>query len=273
LAKIFIMPKIVLVTGASSGLGQSIAEYLVTKNYKVYGTSRQPKLEEKNGVLFKALDVRSAESIKHCIDSVLVENNTIDILINNAGVGITGPMEEIPIDEAKAHFDTNFFGSLQVINTVLPHMRAQKNGLIINITSIAAHMGLPFRGLYSASKGALAKVTESYRMELRQHHIKMVNLAPGDFATNIASGRFHSPLKEGSPYYKNYKMSLDLMDEDVDSGKDPIIMAKKVHSIIQTSQPKVNYKSGAFLQCFSVTLKQILPQKLFERILLKHYKL
>jgi len=267
------MPKVVLVTGASSGLGQSIAEYLVTKNYKVYGTSRQPKTNEKNGVLFVPLDVRSDDSIKACIHNIITENNSIDILINNAGVGITGPMEEIPIEEARAHFDTNFFGPLQVINTVLPYMRKQKSGLIINITSIAAHMGLPFRGLYSASKGALAKATEAYRMELKQHHIKMVNLAPGDFATNIASGRFHSPLKEDSAYFKDYKNSLDLMDADVDSGEDPIKLAKKVYSIIQKSQPKVNYKSGAFLQCFSVNLKHILPQKLFEKILLKHYKL
>jgi short-subunit dehydrogenase len=267
------MPKVVLVTGASSGLGQSIAEYLVTKNYKVYGTSRQPKAIEKNGVLFKSLDVRHSDSIQQCIEAVISDEGQIDILINNAGVGITGPMEEIPIDEAKAHFDTNFFGPLQVINTVLPYMRKQKSGLIINITSIAAHMGLPFRGMYSASKGALAKVTESYRMEIKQHHIKMVNLAPGDFATNIASGRFHSPLRDNSPYHKDYKKSLELIDEDVDTGKDPIILAQKVHSIIQTSRPKVNYKSGAFLQCFSVTLKHILPQKLFEKILLKHYKL
>jgi short-subunit dehydrogenase len=267
------MPKVVLVTGASSGLGQSVAEYLATKNYTVYGTSRQPKKLENNGVWFKSLDVRYADSIKQCIESVISDEGRIDILINNAGVGITGPMEEIPVEEAKAHFDTNFFGPLQVINTVLPFMRKQKNGLIINITSIAAHMGLPFRGMYSASKGALAKVTESYRMELKQHHIKMVNLAPGDFATNIASGRFHSPLKDNSPYHEDYKKSLDLMDEDVDSGEDPVILAKKIYNIIQESNPKVNYTSGAFLQCFSVTLKHLLPQKLFEKILLKHYKL
>ena len=110
-------------------------------------------------------------------------------------------------------------------------------------------------------------------MELKQFNIKMVNLAPGDFATNIANGRFHSPLKKDSPYYDNYKKSLDLMDEDVDKGENPIKLAQKVYQIIQTSNPKVNYKSGAFLQCFSVTLKHILPQKLFEKILLKHYKL
>lgn len=267
------MPKVVLVTGASSGLGQAIAEYLAKHHYRVYGTSRHPKSDEINGVKFKALDVTKPETIKTCINEIMAAESQIDILINNAGVGITGAMEEIPVNEAKSHFNTNFFGPLTVINTALPFMRKQQSGLIINITSIAAHMGLPFRGMYSASKSALAKVTEAYRMELKEFNIKMVNLAPGDFATNIAQGRFHSPLKTESPYYDNYKTSLDLMDEDVDKGENPIKLAKKVHYIIQKSNPKVNYKSGAFLQCFSVTLKHILPQKLFEKILLKHYNL
>ncbi|MBS3739497.1 SDR family oxidoreductase [Mesohalobacter halotolerans] len=267
------MPKVVLVTGASSGLGQAIAEYLVKQNYTVYGTSRHPKSDEVNGVHFLSLDVTEPDSIKSCIDKIISKEKHLDILINNAGVGITGPMEEVPQNEAKAHFNTNFFGPLNLINTVLPFMRKDKQGLIINITSIAAHMGLPFRGMYSASKSALAKATEAYRMELKQFNIKMVNLAPGDFATNIASGRFHSPLQKDSPYYTNYKSSLELMDEDVDKGENPIKLAKKVHQIIQHSQPKVNYRSGAFLQCFSVTLKHILPQNLFEKILLKHYKL
>ncbi len=267
------MSKTVLVTGASSGLGQSIAEYLAENGYKVYGTSRHPKQKEKNGVSFKALDVRSQESIDQCIKDIISESQQIDVLINNAGIGITGPLEEIAINEAQAHFDTNFFGPIRVINAVLPFMRAQKQGLIINITSIAAHMGLPFRGMYSASKGALATLTESYRMELKPFNIKMLNLAPGDYATNIAQGRYHSPLKDNSPYYQYYKTSLDLMDEDVDKGEDPIKLAKKVHQLIQKNNPKVNYASGAFLQCFSVTLKRILPEKIFEKILLKHYKL
>lgn len=267
------MPKVVLVTGASSGLGQAIAEYLAQKEYLVYGTSRHPKSKKINGVIFKALDVRDPESVENCIQSIIAEQQQIDILINNAGVGITGAMEEIPQTAAKTHFDTNFFGPLNVINTTLPFMRKQNSGLIINITSIAAHMGLPFRGMYSASKSALSKVTEAYRMELKAFGIQMVNLAPGDFATNIAGGRFHSPLKKESPYYKAYKQSLDLMDENVDKGENPIKLAKKVYQIIQSSKPKVNYTSGEFLQCFSVTLKHILPQKLFEKILLKHSKL
>jgi NADP-dependent 3-hydroxy acid dehydrogenase YdfG len=267
------MSKIVLITGASSGLGQAVSEFLVQKNYTVYGTSRNPKFPTKNGVIFKALDVTNSESISKCIEEIISEAGKIDILVNNAGVGITGPLEEIAVDKAKTHFDTNFFGTLNVINSVLPYMRAERQGFIINITSIAAHMGLPYRGLYSASKAALAKVTEAYRMELKEFNIKMVNLAPGDFATNIAQGRYHAPLKEDSPYYHNYKMSLDLMDADVDKGENPVKLAKSVYSIINTSSPKVNYTSGAFLQCFSVTLKHILPQKLFEKILLKHYKL
>jgi len=267
------MPKVVLVTGASSGLGRAIAEFLAKKNYVVYGTSRQPKSKKINGVIFKALDLKDLQSIQNCIKNIIAEQQTIDILINNAGVGITGPMEEVPLDEAKSHFDTNFFGPLNVINTVLPYMREQNQGMVINITSIAAHMGLPFRGMYSASKSALAKATEAYRMELKQFNIHMVNLAPGDFATNIASGRFHSPLHEDSPYYDNYKTSLDLMDEDVDKGENPTKLAQEIYKIIQNTKPKVNYTSGAFLQCFSVTLKHILPQKLFEKILLKHYKL
>ena len=267
------MPKIVLVTGASSGLGQSIAEYLASKDFIVYGTSRNPKQNKKNSVFFKSLDVRSQDSVQKCVEDIISENGHIDILVNNAGVGITGPIEEVIIEQAQAHFDTNFFGPIRVINAILPFMRKQKKGMIINITSIAAHMGLPYRGFYSASKGALARLTESYRMELKPFNIKIMNLAPGDFATNIAQGRYHSPLKENSPYYENYKFSLDLMDQDVNKGEDPIKLAKKVYSLIQKSDPKVNYASGAFLQCFSVTLKRLLPEKLFEKILLKHYKL
>ena len=107
-------------------------------------------------------------------------------MINNAGAGITGPLEETPITEMKHNFDTNFFGPIQMINVVLPYMRNQNTGLVINITSIAGYMGLPFRGIYSATKGALELITEAYRIELKEFNINMSNIAPGDFNTNIA---------------------------------------------------------------------------------------
>ncbi|MGB1309544.1 MAG: SDR family NAD(P)-dependent oxidoreductase, partial [Oceanihabitans sp.] len=207
------------------------------------------------------------------VQEVITEQNKIDILINNAGVGITGPIEEIPDTEIKANFETNFFGPIKVIKAVLPQMRKQQSGLIINITSIAGYMGLPYRGVYSASKGALEIITESFRMEIKDFNIQMTNIAPGDFATNIASGRFHAPVKQNSPYKNTYGNSLKLMDQHVDAGKDPMLMAKAVYKVINTKQPKVHYKVGEFMQKFSIVLKRILPDKVYEKLLLNHYKL
>jgi short-subunit dehydrogenase len=267
------MQNIVLITGASSGIGKSIGEYLAKFNYKVYGTSRHPKHQELNGIHFLQLDVTQTESVEGAIRTLIEKEGQIDFLINNAGVGITGPLEEIPELEQKKVFDTNYFGPLRVINAVLPYMRSKKSGYILNITSIAGHMGLPFRGLYSASKGALELTTEAYRMELKAFGIKVTNIAPGDFATNIAAGRYHAPIRDNSPYKQVYEKSLKLMDEHVDHGKDPNLMAKSVHAIMQKSNPKIHYKVGDFTQKMSVFLKHILPDKVFENLLLKHYKL
>ena len=151
-------------------------------------------------------------------------------------------------------------------------MRKQNNGLIINITSIAGYMGLPYRGVYSASKGALELLTEAFRMELKDFNIKMTTIAPGDFATNIAAGRFHAAVNPNSPYTK-YKAVLNDIDEHVDNSGDPIEVAKKVYQVINTKNPKVHYKVGAFMQKFSVVLKRILPDTMYEKLLLNHYKL
>ena len=152
-------------------------------------------------------------------------------------------------------------------------MRKQNKGLIINITSIAGYMGLPYRGIYSATKGALELLTEALRMEVKDFGIQITNLAPGDFATNIASGRYHAPLLEGSPYFKPYGNTLKMMDDHVDEGGDPILVAKLIYSIMETNKPKIHYKAGAFMQKFSIVLKKILPSKAYEKLLLNHYKL
>jgi short-subunit dehydrogenase len=195
------------------------------------------------------------------------------VLINNAGAGITGPIEEIPDIEIKRNFETNFFGPINVIKAVLPQMRKQGSGLIINITSIAGYMGLPYRGIYSASKGALELLTEAFRMELKDFNIEMTNVAPGDFATNIAAGRFHAPIVKGSPYEKKYASVLNDIDEDVNRSSDPIEVAEAVLKVIQTKSPKIHYKVGAFMQKFSIVLKFILPDKVYEKLLINHYKL
>ena len=264
--------KVVLITGASSGIGKAIAEFLHSKNFIVFGTSRNPGKQHLAFPLV-ALDVTKPETIKSAVAEVIASAGKIDILINNAGVGITGPIEETPDEEIKKAFDTNYFGPIKVIKAVLPEMRKNNGGLIINVTSIAGYMGLPYRGIYSASKGALEITTEAFRMELKDFNIKMTNIAPGDFATNIAAGRYHAPVFKGSPYEDAYGNTLKIMNEHVDQGQDPQLMAKAIYGIIQEKEPKIHYKVGEALQKFSIALKRILPDKVYENLLLKHYKL
>jgi short-subunit dehydrogenase len=267
------MSKIVLITGASSGIGKSIGEFLLEKGFTVYGTSRNPEKILNSKIELLAVDVQKPETIKIAIEYILTKSGNLDVVINNAGVGITGPLEEIPTIEIKNNFETNFFGPIEVIKSVLPQMRNQKSGLIINITSIAGYMGLPFRSIYSASKGALELISESLNMEVKPFGINIVNVAPGDFATNIASGRFHSPVISGSDYEHKYAQNLEMMNNHVDSGANPLQMAEAIFEIIQNPNPKIHYKVGAFMQKFSIVLKRILPDKIYEKILINHYKL
>ena len=266
--------EVVLVTGASSGIGKAVAEFLHNKGFIVYGTTRDvSKYPDFGPFTLIRLDVNKEKQVREAVAEVVEKEGRLDILVNNAGVGITGPIEETPYEEILKAFETNFHGPIRMIKEVLPQMRSQGKGLIVNITSIAGYMGLPFRGVYSASKGALELVTEALRMETQGFGINITNLAPGDFATNIASGRYHAPVKENSPYREVYQNSLDLMNAHVDSGKDPIMVAEKIFSIIKSNNPKVHYRVGTPLQKFSVFLKKILPDKVYEGMLKKHYKL
>ncbi len=267
------MSKVVCITGASSGIGKSIGEYLTVKGFRVYGSSRTPEKYKESIFPLLQLDVRDTNSVTNFIDKVISKVGRIDVLINNAGVGITGPIEETPEEEIKGVFETNFYGPIRMIKAVLPFMRLQQSGLVINITSIAAYMGLPYRGFYSASKSALEISTEALRMETKQFGIEITNVAPGDFATNIASGRYHAPILDKSPYNKAYSETLELMNEGVDDGRDPQEMAKAIFKIIETKHPKVRYKVGDFLQKTSVVLKKSLPGKVYEKMLMNHYKL
>jgi len=267
------MSKVVLITGGSSGIGKSVGEYLQAKGFIVYGTSRNPDNYSKSKFPLVALDVTKPETISKCVFDVLTQESQIDIVINNAGAGITGPIEEIPDAEIKRNFETNLFGPINVIKAILPVMRKQNSGLIINVTSIAGYMGLPYRGIYSASKGALELLTEAFRMEIKAFNIHMTNVAPGDFATNIAAGRYHAPILDNSPYKTQYGDTLKMMDEHVDEGSDPQQMADAIFKIIQTKKPKTHYKVGAFMQKFSIILKRILPDKVYEKLLMNHYKL
>ena len=267
------MSKVVLITGGSSGIGKSIGIFLSSKNFIVYGTSRNPHKINNHPFKLIALELNNVESINIAIQKVISKEGRLDVLINNAGIGITGPIEETPTEEMRKAFDTNFFGAIDMMKAVLPQMRLQKYGLIINITSIAGYMGLPFRGIYSATKGALELVTEAISMEVKKFGIRVVNVAPGDFATDIASSRYHTPVFEDSVYKEVYQENLNIMDAHVSDGNDPIEIAKVICKIIESPNPKIRYRIGGFMEKFSITLKRLTPDKLYQKILMKYYKL
>lgn len=265
------MKDVVLITGATSGIGRATAELLSQKGYRVYGTARHIQAQPE-GYTLLTMDVRDTASVAQAVERIITLEKRIDVLINNAGVSITGAIEETPIEALENAFQTNVFGAIRVIQAVLPYMRAQQKGKVINITSVAAYMGLPFRGGYSASKGALQLLSESLRMETEQFGICFCTLAPGDVATDIASRRFHTPALEGSPY-KQYAEALPLMNADVDNGLPAQDLAQAIYSLLQKEHPKVHYIKGKALERLSVFLKKILPSKCFERLLKRHYRL
>lgn len=265
------MYKVILITGGSSGIGKAIGEYLNDKGYIVYGTSRNTSKYPESKFKLLTLDVTNNNQIRSCVAHVVKEQGRIDVLINNAGVGITGPLEEIPEEEIHKHFKTNLYGPINMIKAVLPHMRREKMGLIINITSIAGYVGSPFRSVYSAGKAALDLISETLNMETKEFKINVVSLAPGDYLTNIPKGRFHSPVRDNSPYMSSYKKGLDIMNKHIDSGADPKKIGRLVYKILNLKTPNKKYLSGSFIETLAPFLKFILPQRLFEYIVMKNY--
>jgi len=264
-------PKVVLLTGASGGLGTAIAKHLSQYNYKVYGTSRKEQTSQY--YTWIPMDLSDKASIEQAVNMVLSKENRIDILINNAGIGITGSVEETAIDDLKKVFEVNFFGMVRTIQKVLPVMRKQQSGTIINISSIAGYTGLPFRGYYSATKSAVMRMSEALSSEVNQFNIKVIDIAPGDFQTNIAAGRLYTEAREDSPYYTDYKRILKMIDEEVESGLKPDVLGHKMVKILQSKHPKLRYNVGLLMQRLTPYLLCFLPGRFFEKLILKHYKM
>jgi NAD(P)-dependent dehydrogenase (short-subunit alcohol dehydrogenase family) len=263
--------KVILVTGGSSGIGRSICLHLASLGHKVYGTSRKHQAST-NSFQLLTLDVTNDLSVQQGVAELLKKEGRIDVLINNAGIGMVGAIEDSLAEDSAKVFETNVFGPLRTMQAVLPTMRAQGSGLIINVGSIAGYMGLPYRGIYSATKASLGMITEALRMELKPYNIQACVVDPGDYSTSITQNRqvnipIHSP-------YKEKVLALEQMiNEEVNHSSDPAEVGKLIEKIINTPQPKVRYLSGKFLQKVSVFLKQTIGGKFFERILLNHYKL
>jgi len=268
---------VVLVTGASRGLGNACTNLLAENNFTVYGASRNPNSEKNQSSedLFNKIqmDVTDSESVRNGVNQIIEEQGRIDILINNAGIVTAGPIEQTSMDEAKNQLETNFFGTVQVCKTVLPYMRKQRSGLIINISSIAGLIGLPFQGFYSSSKFAIEGYSEALSKEVRSLGINVVIIAPGDYDTNQLANRIIVNDAEKEPDYKDrLKSTRDVIYSDETSGKDPKYLAKKTLQIIRSKRPKLRYIIGPKSNLLAVLIKKIIPGRWFEKIMIDHYK-
>lgn len=265
------MQKIILITGISSGIGKACAEFLTKKGFKVYGTLRIPT-DTPLPYEVVIMDVTNKLSIQEAIHTILAKESRIDILINNAGMGISGAIEDCSEDEIKLQFDTNFFGIVNLCKAILPPMRKQKNGLIINISSIGGLMGLPFQGYYSASKFAINGFSEALRNELSNTGVTVVTINPSDFKTAFTKNRKIAGNALTGDYADRFKKTLDTIESDESKGSDPIVIAKKIAKIISKKSPQMHYLVGRMDQVLFAKAKGFLPSKLFLGILGSHYK-
>lgn len=266
------MKKVILITGISSGFGKETAGLLSEQGHIVYGTIRRDcEINEKINVV--RMDLTDSISIKKAVETVIQKEGRIDVLINNAGMHTGGPIETLPSEYIKLQMDTSFYGLVQLTREVLPYMRKQGGGIIINFSSIGGLMGLPFQAFYSASKFAVEGFSEALRMEVKPFNIKVVVINPGDFHTNNSANRRHflSPTKDLDPYNENFENALIQIEKDEAHGWEPVVLARKLVKIVESKKPRQKYIIASFEQKLAVILKYILPDKLFRTILENHY--
>ncbi len=254
--------KIVLITGASTGLGRATALLLVEKGHTVFGTSRHPAAADSHHFPLLELDVRSDDSVAGCLKSVMDAARRIDVLINNAGYELAGGLEETSLTEAEAQFATNFFGVARMTRAVLPIMRAQGFGRIITVGSLAGLIGVPFHGYYSASKHALEGYTEALRHEVSAFNIKVSIVEPGFMKTNLA-GAAHMAAAPITDYSFIRRQALHFFEKSLASGEDPLHAAGIISAVIADENPPLHYRVGRMSKWLP-RLKHFLPQRVYE---------
>jgi NAD(P)-dependent dehydrogenase (short-subunit alcohol dehydrogenase family) len=256
--------RVVLVTGASSGVGQSTARVLSREGYKVFGTSRHP-----DGALIipdvemLPLDVRADDSVRACVEAVARRGGRLDVLINNAGQELAGALEELSSEEGRAQFETNFFGVVRMVNAVLPLMRQQKHGQIINVGSLSGLSAIPFLGMYSASKFALEGYSEALRQELKPFNIQVSLLEPGFLRTPMMSHR-QVAAKRIADYDPWRQRALAAIGGFEEKGPGPELVAETLREIVSSDTPRLHYLIGR--QAKSVArLRRFLPSGMYEQ--------
>lgn len=264
--------RVILITGASSGIGKACFDYLSSVGHVVYGTSRRADGSDPRML---NVDVTERSTIDRAVQGILHRQERLDVLVNNAGISIVGAAEEITEEAARKQMETNFWGQVNVINAVLPHMRAQKKGHLINMSSLAGLFAIPYQGFYAASKHALEGYSEGLRMELRQFGIQVSLIEPGNFRTEITDNRvFSGAASKGTGDYRNhFEKTKTIIVDNERGGADVIRIPRLVDKIIHSPSPGLRYPTGNPLELLAARIKYFIPQRLFEWLIRDHYKI
>jgi NAD(P)-dependent dehydrogenase (short-subunit alcohol dehydrogenase family) len=254
--------RVVLVTGASSGIGRACATWLAAKGFKVYGTSRRASSMSVTNLTMLMADVNRDDSVEQTVATILEREGRLDVVINNAGMGIAGPVENTTVEQAKAQFEVNFFAALRLCRAALPVMRRQGQGYIVNIGSIGGILALPYQSMYSASKFAIEGMSEALRMEVRGFGIRVVLIEPGDFKTELTQNRTMTEV--GEAYRRGFQSALAKTTHDEQHGAGPEKIARLVHRVVNQRNPRLRYAIGPAPQLAAVWLKRLLPNSLVE---------
>ena len=258
---------VIIITGASSGIGLATAQYLDSLGFVVYGLSRS----QKENVMFHQIscDITKREDIKKAVDEVVRKENRIDVIINNAGMGVSGAVEYMSEPELRMILDVNVVGLVGMCQESIPHLRKTK-GKIINIGSVAGELVIPFQAYYSMTKASVAVVTEAIRMECKSFGISATTVLPGDTKTEFTKNRILPKVEEDQYYQNRIKRSIEKMAKDEEKGVSPLKVAYVIEKIIKKNKPPVQVVVGFQYKLF-VFLKRLLPKRLVSYILYKMY--
>ncbi|MGN0186229.1 MAG: SDR family oxidoreductase [Paludibacteraceae bacterium] len=264
--------KIILVTGASSGLGRAIAQQLSCAGHIVFGTSRH--IGDTDYCQMLQMDVTQSASVAAGVTHIIDTCGRIDVVINNAGMGIGGAAELATDDEIRLQMQTNFGGTVNVCRCVLPHMRRQHSGHIINISSIGGRFGIPYQGLYSASKFAIEGYSEALSLEIAQFGINVTIVEPGDFCTGFTAGRHISTATlHNDDYRQSFQRVLRNIENDEQHGGQPVYLARRITKIVAAKRPKLRYVvTPNVLQKISVLLSHWMYGRHFQALLRRFYR-
>ncbi len=257
--------QVVFITGASSGMGRATAKLLLSHGFKVYGTSRKerPDLDETNGegfIKMMKMDVLDIESIRETVRRVAGREGGIDILVNNAGMNYAGSIEDTSYEEARKIIDTDFLGAAMVVKYVLPYMRRQNRGLIINVSSVGGYQALAYQSYYSAAKFALEAFSEALHVEVRNFGINVCIVEPGDTKTGATDARLYAKETLINEAYKDeFKSSLEIIETWERNGKSPYLIASLIAKIIKKKNPPVRVPQYGYKLFYLMT--RILPRK------------